>query len=557
MVCSACGFDNPAAMRFCGMCGMPLPHRPITAPGAQSTLNFTRVPVELRVAPEGTAASHERIVSPEAASLAMAGERGVFSSSSLTPEPTASTSIPAAVEEAPPKELVPDIPLDEYLQKFHYDPPNDPSEVTMRGDARVEASAVEVSRPPESAVEIADPNLETETKPSPNTASKDGEDVDRRLGLEPEAPGEASISRPRFLDVNELPAEKNNGKPKETRLVDTSAPTISGPSFLGLNDAPQTWAGAVGLEEGKYAPRNYHLRAWFTVAIIFLFAWLGYKEYRAQVNQTDNGPVEVVRTKIRNLRQSVTAQMAGDSTPAANDNSKPEIQVQEQSGAKSPQSSKTGTAEADATAQPQAPPAVSSEAAGAPGAAGQSQANAASEQNPVTNNSLAGQGQNPASNAAAKQPNKAQSKRQAEADAQPDADSHPPVPGAEEMTKAKNASDSAAEAAWLWKATAKGNPDAPVQLADMYIQGDGVPRSCEQAVVLLKTAAAKENARARNRLASLYANGTCVQRNRVEAYRWLSSALTANPNSQWAQQNKDLIWQQMTPDERVMAQKYR
>lgn len=131
------------------------------------------------------------------------------------------------------------------------------------------------------------------------------------------------------------------------------------------------------------------------------------------------------------------------------------------------------------------------------------------------------------------------------------------VPGADEMAKAKNASDSAAEAAWLWKATAKGNPFAPVQLADMYVKGDGVPRSCEQAMVLLKTAAEKENARARNRLAAMYETGICVQRNRVEAYRWLSSALAASPSSQWAQQNRDLLWQQMTPEERTAAGKYR
>ena len=122
--------------------------------------------------------------------------------------------------------------------------------------------------------------------------------------------------------------------------------------------------------------------------------------------------------------------------------------------------------------------------------------------------------------------------------------------GAEEMAKANNASDSAAEAAWLWKATAKGNPDAPVRLADMYAKGDGVPRSCEQAMVLLKTAATKQNALARNRLASMYSSGTCVQRNRVEAYRWLVSALDANPNSDWARQNRTLLWQQMTPEER-------
>ena len=131
------------------------------------------------------------------------------------------------------------------------------------------------------------------------------------------------------------------------------------------------------------------------------------------------------------------------------------------------------------------------------------------------------------------------------------------MPGAEEVAKADNASDSAAAAAWLWKATAKGNPTAPVRLAAMYVRGDGVPRSCEQAMVLLKGAAQKENALARNRLAFMYSSGICVQRNRVEAYRWASSALAANPNSDWAQQRRDQLWQQMTPEERALAEKYK
>ena len=76
-------------------------------------------------------------------------------------------------------------------------------------------------------------------------------------------------------------------------------------------------------------------------------------------------------------------------------------------------------------------------------------------------------------------------------------------------------------------------------------------------MVLLKSAAQKENALARNRLAFMYSSGICAQRNRVEAYRWLSSALVADPNSDWAQQNRDLIWRQMTPEERTLAEKYR
>jgi hypothetical protein len=120
-----------------------------------------------------------------------------------------------------------------------------------------------------------------------------------------------------------------------------------------------------------------------------------------------------------------------------------------------------------------------------------------------------------------------------------------------------DASDPAAAAAWLWKSTSRGNPVAPVRLADMYIKGQGVPKSCEQALVLLRSAASKENAPARNRLATLYANGTCVARDRVKAYQLMSSALTADPTSEWAEQNRRELWNKMTPEERAEAQKYR
>ncbi len=46
MVCSACGYENQSGHRFCGMCGMPLPHPPLTTPGAQSTIGLTRVPLD-------------------------------------------------------------------------------------------------------------------------------------------------------------------------------------------------------------------------------------------------------------------------------------------------------------------------------------------------------------------------------------------------------------------------------------------------------------------------------------------------------------------------------
>ena len=117
------------------------------------------------------------------------------------------------------------------------------------------------------------------------------------------------------------------------------------------------------------------------------------------------------------------------------------------------------------------------------------------------------------------------------------------------------ASDPTAAAAWLWKSTSRGNSAAPVRLADMYIKGKGVPRSCEQALVLLRSAATKENAPARNRLAALYANGTCVARDRVRAYQLLASALEVDPGSEWAQQSRKDLWNEMTPEERARVEK--
>ncbi len=579
MVCSACGFENAANMRFCGMCGMPLPQRPLTAPGAHSTLNFTRVPLDSRATGERSTTQNTAGVLVEMpAKTTNGGGRG-----SAVESGASATTLPEPTPEPPAKELVPDVPLDEYVQSFKYEPPKDPAEITMRGDAHLATSEIP-AQPPLIAETASQPLVRGENivasssaaevkPPLATTSTAAAEDVDNRLGLEPETPTEARIARPRFLDINEPPKETKTETPKETKTgtpdeeTANGGTTISGPSFLGLSDRPQTWAAAVGVEDGEYAPRNYHWRAWFAVAVVLVFVGLGFLEWRSQVNQTDNGPVEVIRTKLRKIHGAV-AQMTGDSGTPSDNNSKPDMQVQEQPHAQPAQQPNPNDVTGAATtgsAQSQQPADQSANNAQRPNAqTTPAPSNAtptpAAESTPDTSAKAPGvSAKQPAADtsaqqtvAAAKPPAKRIPDKTSDADATTKA-----PPGAAEMMKAKNASDSAAEAAWLWKATAKGNSDAPVQLADMYIQGSGVPRSCEQAVVLLKTAAEKENARARNRLASMYASGTCVQRNRVEAYRWLSSALTANPDSQWAQQNRDLIWQQMTPDERAAAQKYR
>jgi hypothetical protein len=520
------------------------------------------------------------------------------------------------VEAQPAKELVPDISLDEYVQRFRYEPPVDPSEVTMRGDAapvveaqesapgaeatleegtnanRMESEPVDAeeiafrnkveaalhSRPPAGPVEN---KAESKVAPDPTVVAAapmpSADSVASRLGLEPESAAEERVQRPRFLDLNE-PA-------KETRQPASSGTaSIVGPSFLGLSDAPLIAAEGVSPEAAEDdEPSPSHWRGWVAVTVLLIFAVLGILQWRAQASQSGTGPLQIIKAKLDTWRRGLekpasTDQSTATSSSAAGAKSQPEAQTAQQPTSQTPAPSGTTTTTPAAapsatstttpqtngqsspttlsspapskpavTANTQSPPTVSNSASAAPVEKPSSAPpNAASGE---TANSTSQPAPAAADNTAAKPA------RRTDTSAVPVSGSG--TPGADEMLKAKEASDSAAAAAWLWKATAKGNPEAPVQLADMYIKGNGVPRSCEQAVVLLKTAAEKENALARNRLASMYATGNCVPRNRVEAYRWLSASLAANPSSQWAQQNRDLIWNQMTPGEQAAAQKYR
>ncbi len=67
--------------------------------------------------------------------------------------------------------------------------------------------------------------------------------------------------------------------------------------------------------------------------------------------------------------------------------------------------------------------------------------------------------------------------------------------------------DSSEAAKWLWRAVAKQNVTATLLLSDLYLRGDGVPHSCDQARLLLDAAARKGKAEAAARLRNLRAFG--------------------------------------------------
>lgn len=87
--------------------------------------------------------------------------------------------------------------------------------------------------------------------------------------------------------------------------------------------------------------------------------------------------------------------------------------------------------------------------------------------------------------------------------------------GAEELVVAQHflsgsngqGRDSAEAAKWLWKSIAKHNGPAVLVLAELYLKGDGVAKNCDQARVLLDSAARRGTAGAGEKLRNLRAFG--------------------------------------------------
>jgi hypothetical protein len=89
------------------------------------------------------------------------------------------------------------------------------------------------------------------------------------------------------------------------------------------------------------------------------------------------------------------------------------------------------------------------------------------------------------------------------------------VGGSEELATARNylegtggrERNTAQAAQWLWKAVGKRNADAALLLSGLYLRGDGIPKNCEQARVLLDAAATRGKREAGEMLRNLRAFG--------------------------------------------------
>jgi TPR repeat protein len=90
-----------------------------------------------------------------------------------------------------------------------------------------------------------------------------------------------------------------------------------------------------------------------------------------------------------------------------------------------------------------------------------------------------------------------------------------------------------------------------------YLYGSGVPEDCGRARTKLMAAAGQSNAKAQSTVATMYATGHCMPRNLPSAYHWFAQALHNDRDNGRLQRDLEVIWSQMTAEEKEMALKSR
>src|SRR5262249_5414734 len=103
-------------------------------------------------------------------------------------------------------------------------------------------------------------------------------------------------------------------------------------------------------------------------------------------------------------------------------------------------------------------------------------------------------------------------------------------------------------------AAAPTSPDADLELAgERYLYGNGLPQNCTRAEFNLRTAATHGHTKAQTVLGTMYATGHCVGRDLPTAYRWFARALHQEPNNSRISADLQVLWRQMTAQEKQLA----
>jgi len=101
--------------------------------------------------------------------------------------------------------------------------------------------------------------------------------------------------------------------------------------------------------------------------------------------------------------------------------------------------------------------------------------------------------------------------------------------------------------------TKAAKPTDPIAESEKYLYGRGVRQDCDRGLRILKPAVNQGKPKATMEMGALYSNGTCVPRDLPTAYRWYAVTLHKEPDNQVAQAELQKLWGEMTQPERQVA----
>ena len=97
--------------------------------------------------------------------------------------------------------------------------------------------------------------------------------------------------------------------------------------------------------------------------------------------------------------------------------------------------------------------------------------------------------------------------------------------------------------------------DALLTQGERYLYGNGVAQNFGRAQSSLEAAADRGSSRALSDLGTMYSTGHCVRRDLPTAYRWFAKALHQQPANNRISTDLQVLWNQMTPEEKQTAMK--
>jgi len=312
------------------------------------------------------------------------------------------------------------------------------------------------------------------------------------------------------------PAQHAAAKQQEraaTPLKEAAPRQVSGPSFLGLGQEPaEDKSFSYLFEDETPSHRGRNLVAILLLAVAAAAIWYWRQDLRA------------VADRLLNTLPAATK-------PAASD--KPGSNSPAPATADATAGSASSTSSTAAPAPVQTPATTDAAAAPPHEGSGKTDSTQGGAEAQVPN-------QSPAENAAPEAaPARGESAETAGSDEAPTPPSHAHKP----VTKAARTT----------AASSPARTDDLVAQGEKYLYGNGVPENCTRARTNLMAAAEHSNAQAQSVLGTMYATGHCATRDLPTAYRWFGRSLRQDPKNTRIEKDLQVLWNQMTPDERQLA----